>query len=108
MDLRIAAIEASEVLQQTPPVPVILGQPVFDAHHRVPVDPVFPEIDHLRAGEASPVALEVIEAVAVERAGCRVDGEETVAARLVSGLLDGREDDVDGRRVRWQRPVTAF
>ena len=89
--------------QQTPPVPVFLSQPVFDAHDGVLVDPVLPEIDHLRAGQASPFAFEVIEAIMVERAGCRVEGEETVSARLVSGFFDGGKDDLDGRRVRRQR-----
>ena len=64
------------------------------------VDAVFPELDHLRAGEGSSFAFEMIEAVTVERAGCRVEGQETVSPRPVSGLLDGCEDDLDGRCIR--------
>src|SRR4029434_7984303 len=80
--------------QQTTTVPVLLCQPVLDAHDRVLVDPVFPEIDHLSTGQASPFALEVVEAGTVERAGCGVEGEETVSPRLVTGLGDGRQDDL--------------
>src|SRR4030095_15410800 len=82
--------------QQTPAVPVVLGEPVFDAQDGVLVDPVLPEVNHLSAGEGSPFAFEMIEAVTVERAGGRVEGEETVAARRVSGLVDRRWGDLAG------------
>src|ERR1019366_6397584 len=77
--------------------PIVLVEPVLDRHDREAVDPFAVESDHLVARLATALGLgEVVGAIAEERARRWVKRNGDVLARLVSGLLDRRDDQFAG------------
>ena len=95
--------------QLAPGRPVVFGQAVFDGDDRVLVDQVGVVVHHLVAGERAAFALQDIRAVVVELGRGRVHRDHDLLARLVAGLVDGFQDDLDGLLVgRQVRREAAF
>ncbi len=83
--------------QQLPAVPVVLGAAVLDRLDRVLAGPGGEELDHLLGGLLGLfLVFERVDPVLEELGGGHVEGEEDVGARLVAGLVDRLEDDLDG------------
>ncbi len=63
---------------------------------------VLVERDHLFRGLFFAFSLEIIDPVLVELARCGIQPEKDILAGLVTGLLDGLQDDLNGLLVRFQ------
>ena len=87
----------AELARQAPPgVPVVLGAPILDRHHRIAVDDLRPEARHRRAGLGA--ALEAVDAVGEHFTRRRVEGDRDPLP--VTGALGGLEDRLDRRLAR--------
>ena len=85
---------------QHPTVPVILGQPVFNADDGVLLHPVGIELNHLRASERAALLLEEIPPILIKLTGGWVERDADLLARFVARLLNSLQDDLNGLLVR--------
>ena len=85
---------AEPVGQRLPGGPVVLGEAVLDRDDREAVGEVGPEVDHPVAVERAALALEHVDAVAVQLARGRVERDRDLVA--VTGALGSLEDRLAG------------
>ncbi|GBD19471.1 hypothetical protein HRbin27_01977 [bacterium HR27] len=100
----------TQSLRQTLPViPVILRQRILNGNDRITVDPICPKVDQLIGRQRFPFTGQSIRSVLVEFAHRRIERENDLLPRAITGALDRGQHRFDRLTVAVEpRSVTAF
>src|SRR6266849_8885490 len=85
-----------------PAVPIVFRHAVFDADDRVDVNPLLIQVDQLERRQRQAFPGELVAPLLVELAGSGVKRQGDLITRLVPGLADRLDDELEGVLVRGQ------
>jgi hypothetical protein len=89
---------AEPIGQESPALPLVLGEAVLERHERIAVGEILVHLDHRLGVELQPLAWQAVDAVREEPGGRRVESEDDVAR--MAGTVDRLEDRFERRLAR--------
>jgi len=84
------------ISQRFPSIPIIFGHAVFDRNDRILISPALPKRNHFITREFAAIGFfENVRTTVVKLTGGRVERQQNVTARFVSGLINRLKNRFD-------------